>query len=194
MSEAKKSGITYKSCFKTLLVKFLQAEGNMAQMPAKYRSSIKCFVKESQPHFLITDGHFFIAGHFTKEAIDSFKAKYKSHHMESLKGFLINIERWTLELALVDSTKAFTSYANLEFRLVIHSFSLAAPPSKSSRTSTPKTCSATMTAAPISRNSSTTNSKQSSKARHRLWSLDQRAPCAWTRRAPMRTSSVTTSS
>ena len=125
MSEAKKSGITYKSCFKTLLVKFLQAEGNMAQMPAKYRSSIKCFVKESQPHFLITDGHFFIAGHFTKEAIDSFKAKYKSHPMESLKGFLINIERWTLELALVDSTKAFTSYANLEFRLVIHSFSLA---------------------------------------------------------------------
>ena len=125
MTEAKKGGITYKSCFKTLLVKFLQADGSMAQMAQKYKQSIKCFVKESHPHFLITDGHFFIAGHFTAEAIDSFRAKNKNHPMESLKGFLINIERWSLELALVDSTKAFTSYANLELRLVIHSFSLA---------------------------------------------------------------------
>jgi hypothetical protein len=125
MQESKKSGTNYKSAFKTLLVKFLQANGNMSQMPEKYRSTIKCFVKESDPHFLITDGHYFIAGHFTKEALDSFKAKYKNHPLKGLSGFLINIERWTLELALVDSTKAFTSYANLEFRLVIHHFTLA---------------------------------------------------------------------
>jgi len=45
--------------------------------------------------------------------------------LENLRGFLIDINKWTLELALVDSTKSFTSYANLELRLVIHDFSLA---------------------------------------------------------------------
>ena len=45
--------------------------------------------------------------------------------LEKLKGFLIDITKWSLELALVDSTKSFTSYANLELRLVINEFNLA---------------------------------------------------------------------
>ena len=45
--------------------------------------------------------------------------------MEQLKGFLIDINKWHLELALVDSTKSFTSYANLELRLVVQDFRLA---------------------------------------------------------------------
>lgn len=103
---------------------FLLAGGDMSKVPAKYRSAIKCFVKESKPNFLITDGVFFIAGHFTKEALDKFKAK-STHKIENLSGFLIDINKWTLELALVDSSKSFTSYANLELRLVISDFTLA---------------------------------------------------------------------
>jgi hypothetical protein len=120
----KKSGSAYQSAFKTLLVKFLEAGGDITKVPIKYRSSIKCFVKESQPNFLITDGVFFIAGHFTKEALDKFKTN-STHKLENLRGFLIDINKWSLELALVDSSKSFTSYANLELRLVISEFSLA---------------------------------------------------------------------
>jgi hypothetical protein len=42
----KKSG-NYQSAFKTLLVMFLLAGGDMTKVAAKYRSAIKCFVKES---------------------------------------------------------------------------------------------------------------------------------------------------
>jgi hypothetical protein len=87
---SKKSGIVYQSAFKTLLVKFLEAGGDITKVPNKYRSAIKCFVKESQPNFLITDGIFFIAGHFTKEALDKFKTN-SAHKLENLRGFLIDI-------------------------------------------------------------------------------------------------------
>jgi hypothetical protein len=96
----------------------------MQKVAAKYRSAIKCFVKESSPNFLITDGVFFISGHFTKEALEKFSKKHPTYKMEALKGFLIDILKWHLELALVDSTKSFTSYANLELRLVIQEFGL----------------------------------------------------------------------
>lgn len=97
----------------------------MSKMPAKYRSPIKCFVKESKPNFLITDGIYFLTGHFNKAALDQHKKDKPKHPLENLRGFLINIEKWHLELALVDSTKSFTSYANLELKLVIEKFTLA---------------------------------------------------------------------
>lgn len=94
-------------------------------MPKKYRSAIRCAVKETDPVFLITDAVFFIGVHFTKEALDGFKAKYPTHEIKKIGGFLMDMHKWSLELALVDSTKSFTSYANLELRLVIHDFDLA---------------------------------------------------------------------
>jgi len=97
----------------------------MSQMPLKYTSPIKCFVKESKPNFLITDGIFFINGTFTKTALESYKNSKSKYAVENLKGFLININKWRVELALVDSTKSFTSYANLELRLIIDDFNLA---------------------------------------------------------------------
>lgn len=121
----KKSGTIYQSAFKTLLVKFLEANGDMQKMPSKFRSAIKCFVKESKPNFLITDGIFFIQGHFTKEALELHKARKPKHSIENLRGFLININKWHCELSHTDSTKSFTSYANLELKLVIGDFTLA---------------------------------------------------------------------
>lgn len=70
VKSVKKSGnVHYQSAFKNLLVKFLEANGDMLKMPNKFRQSIRCSVKEAHPNFLITDGVFFIAGHFTKEAL-----------------------------------------------------------------------------------------------------------------------------
>lgn len=45
--------------------------------------------------------------------------------MTDLKGFLIDLSSWSLELAIADSTKGFTSYANLEMRIVVHKFNVA---------------------------------------------------------------------
>lgn len=97
----------------------------MAKMPSKYRTPIKCFVKESKTNFLITDGIFFITAYFTKGAFESFKKSKPGFQVENLRGFLVNLLKWHLELAYVDSTQKFTSYANLELRLVIDEFSLA---------------------------------------------------------------------
>lgn len=38
---------------------------------------------------------------------------------------MIDLISWSLELAMVDSSKAFTSYANLEMRILVHKFNVA---------------------------------------------------------------------
>lgn len=40
---------------------------------AMKKSSIKCFVKESYPNLLITDGNYFMTAYITKEAYDQFR-------------------------------------------------------------------------------------------------------------------------
>jgi hypothetical protein len=97
----------------------------MAKMPVKFLAPIKCFVKESKTNFLVTDGLFFLTAYFTKQALDQFKKAKPGFSVENLRGFLVNLQKWHCELALVDSTQKFTSYANLELRLVIDEFSLA---------------------------------------------------------------------
>lgn len=118
-------GKAYSSSFKTILVKFLEANGDMEQMPKKFRAALKCFVLQSKPNFLITDGNFFLTGHFTKQALENYKKSKPKFQLEDLRGFLININKWRVELAQVDSSKCFTSYANLEMRLMIEDFVVA---------------------------------------------------------------------
>lgn len=62
------------SAFKTILIKFLKANGDMLKMANRYKSAIKCFVKETYPHFLVTDGVFYTSVSFTQQALDSFKS------------------------------------------------------------------------------------------------------------------------
>ena len=124
--QAKKCGKPQKqpaiqSAFKTLLVKFLQANADMLKLPSKYHVPIKCSVEKSSPNFLITDGLFFIGGYFTQEALDKHKAR-NGVAVENLKGFLIDLNKWSLELVVNSSTDIFTSYAGLELRMIIHDF------------------------------------------------------------------------
>lgn len=41
-----------------------------------------------------------------------------------LRDYMLNLERWTIDLVQVDSKESFTSYAGLEMRLIIHQFSV----------------------------------------------------------------------
>jgi thiamine biosynthesis protein ThiC len=62
------------SAFKALMEEFLEKGADFDQVKASMKkSAIKCFVKESYPKFLISDGTFFISAYITKEAYDNFK-------------------------------------------------------------------------------------------------------------------------
>lgn len=63
------------SAFKILFSEMLseKANGDWNLVPKEYRKPLKCYVKESTPYFLVTDGYFFVQAYFTKEAIEDFR-------------------------------------------------------------------------------------------------------------------------
>jgi hypothetical protein len=71
---------------------------------------------------LVTDGYFFVPAYFTKEAVAEFKSKYGNVNITDLGEKVIVLNQWTLEMRRVNSAEVFTSYGNLEARLVVQSF------------------------------------------------------------------------
>ena len=106
------------SAFKQLYSEMIKSggEGNLP------KQQIKCYVKESFPHFLVTDNYFYVACYFTKKAVDDFKSKYSNVNITDLKSRVIHITDWTLEMNKVNSADVFTSYGGLEVRLIVKSF------------------------------------------------------------------------
>lgn len=99
--------------------------GDFSKFSASQRSqSIKCYVKESFPYFLVSDNYHYVAVYFTKKAIDDFKAKNSNVNITDLKTRVITITDWSLEMNKVNSQDVFTSYGGLEVRLVAKSFKL----------------------------------------------------------------------
>lgn len=92
-------------------------------MKDSLKKPIKCFVKESFPHFLVSDGYFFVPCYFTDAAIKSFKSKHSNINIVDLAEKVIVLSKWSLEMKKVNSAEVFTSYANIEARLVVHEFS-----------------------------------------------------------------------
>ena len=70
----------------------------------------------------MTDGFFFVTCYFTKEAVTEFHSKFGNVNIVDLHDKVIVINNWSLELRRVNSAEVFTSYANLEVRLIVHSF------------------------------------------------------------------------
>lgn len=106
------------SAFKQLYADMFRHGGD-SSIPKK---TIKCYVKESFPHFLVTDGFFYVACYFTKKAIDEFHSKFNNLNITDLKTRVITISDWTLEMNKVNSANVFTSYGGLEVRLIVKSF------------------------------------------------------------------------
>lgn len=86
------------------------------------KKTIKCYVKESFPHFLVTDGYFYVSCYFTKKAIDEFHSKFSSVNITDLRSRVIIINDWTLEMNRVNSATSFTSYGGMEVKLIVKSF------------------------------------------------------------------------
>ena len=116
------------SAFKQLYGLMIHTGGDVKAVQNSFKDStgkvkkIKCFVKESYPHFLVTDNHFYVPCHFTKKAVDGFKSAHSGVNITDLKSKVIEIGDWSLEMAAVDSSTNFTSYAGIEIRLVVNSF------------------------------------------------------------------------
>ena len=111
-----------ESAFKQLFTEMFNQGGDFSKVGANLKKPIKCYVKESFPHFLVTDGYFFVPVYFTKEAVTEFKQKFSNVHIVDLQDKVIVLNNWTLEMKKVNSAEVFTSYSNLEVRLVVHSF------------------------------------------------------------------------
>lgn len=95
--------------------------GDFAKVNAKYKKSIKVYVKESFPHFLISDGYFYVPAYFTKEAVKEFKDKSASTHIVDLADKVIVLNKWTLETRK-GGNNPLGSYDGVEIRLNIQSF------------------------------------------------------------------------
>ena len=111
-----------QSAFKQLYTEVFNQGGDFSKVGSNLKKPIKAFVKESFPHFLITDGYFFVPAYFTKEAVSEFKSKFPNVAISDLAEKVIVLNNWTLEIKRVNSAEVFTSYANLEVRLIVQSF------------------------------------------------------------------------
>lgn len=56
------------SAFQILLSSLLSSNGNMTDMPKKFKGALRCSVKETSPNFLITDGSYFVSAYFTEQS------------------------------------------------------------------------------------------------------------------------------
>jgi hypothetical protein len=100
----------------------LNQGGDFSKVSKDLKKPLKTYVKESYPFFLVTDGYFFVQAYFTKEAVADFKSKFGNVNITELHDRVIVINSWSLEMRRVNSAEVFTSYGNLEIRLVVTSF------------------------------------------------------------------------
>jgi len=111
-----------QSAFKTLFTELLNQGGDFSKVSKDLKKPLKTYVKESYPFFLVTDGYFFVQAYFTKEAVAEFKSKFGNVNIVELHDKVIVLNNWSLEMRRVNSAEVFTSYGNLEIRLIVHSF------------------------------------------------------------------------
>jgi len=109
------------SAFKSLVIDVFSNGCDTSKVSGKGKN-INCYVKESYPHFLVSDGHHYMAAYFTKGAIDAFKSKGNTN-ITDLKSRVISISDWGLEVVRVNSQDVFNSYAGFEVRLIVRGFS-----------------------------------------------------------------------
>lgn len=117
MSKSQSSG----SALKQLYSEVFNQGGDFNKVKDSLKKPLKVYVKESFPHFLVSDGYFFVPVYFTKEAITEFKQKFSNVSLVDLAEKVVQLNEWHLELRKVNSNEVFTSYANLEARLVVSS-------------------------------------------------------------------------
>jgi len=110
------------SSFKKLYTDIISSGFDLKKSIPKSKD-LHVYVKESFPHFLVTDNYYFVRLYMTKKAVDEFHAKHPNHNIVDLKSTSIKIKSWTIEMAK-SSNNNFTSYAGVEIKLIAHEFGM----------------------------------------------------------------------
>jgi hypothetical protein len=105
------------SAFKKLYTDIITSGFNTSKVATG--KDLTVYVKESFPHFLVTDNYYFVKLYFTKKAVDDFKSKYPNMNIVDLKSKTIKITNWSIEMA---KSTQFTSYAGVEIKLIASAF------------------------------------------------------------------------
>jgi hypothetical protein len=112
----------HPSKFKNLFTQLVAAGGDWgAVKSADKKSTLKVLVWESFPNFLVTDGHHWVPVHFTADAVKAFR-KACNNKITDLKDKVIHLTGWDLEMTKVNSAENFTSYHDVEVRVVVNAF------------------------------------------------------------------------
>jgi hypothetical protein len=102
-----------ESAFKKLYTDIISAGFDVKKAPKK--GDLYVYVKESFPHFLVTDNSYFVRLYFTKKAVDDFKSSYPNVNIVDLKSKTLKVTDWSIEMA---KSTSFTSYAGVEIKLI----------------------------------------------------------------------------
>ena len=101
--------------FKKIYTDIISAGFDTSKAPKK--GELIVGVKESFPHFLVTDNTYFVRLYFTKKAVDDFKSAYPNVNIVDLAKKTIKVTDWSIEMAK-SSNNNFTSYAGVEIKLI----------------------------------------------------------------------------
>lgn len=110
------------SSFKKLYTDIISSGFDVKKSLPKAKD-LHVYVKESFPHFLVTDNYYFVRLYFTKKAVDDFKSQFPNVNIVDLKSKTIKVKSWTIEMAK-SSNNNFTSYAGVEIKLIANEFTL----------------------------------------------------------------------
>jgi hypothetical protein len=110
------------SSFKKLYTDIISSGFDLKKSTPKSKD-LHVYVKESFPHFLVTDNYYFVKLYFTKKAVDDFKKSFPNVNIVDLKTKTIKVKSWSIEMAK-SSNSVFTSYAGVEIKLIANEFSL----------------------------------------------------------------------
>jgi hypothetical protein len=67
----------------------------------------------------LTDGSYFVQGHFTPESYAQFRKDNENLRATDLQDIMLKVVKWKAELIRTTDEDSFTSYDGVEMRLVI---------------------------------------------------------------------------
>jgi len=109
---------SFKKLYSDIISSGFDVKKNMPK-----QKELLVYVKESYPHFLVSDDRFFVRLYFTKKAVDDFKKSNSSVNIVDLKSRTLKVKNYSIEMAK-GSNNNFTSYAGVEIKLIANEFTL----------------------------------------------------------------------
>ena len=93
-----------ESAFKSLYTEIFNQGGDFGKVSANLKKPLKCYVKESFPHLLVSDGYFFVTAYLTQSCVTQFRKQYSNISIVDLADKVVVLNKWALEMKKVNSS------------------------------------------------------------------------------------------